>query len=110
MESLAVGQALRDLVQAATEGANGRLAFTRVQRLSDALACFAAQRFDAVLLDLLPPDSDGLEAVERVRAAAPHPPIVVLTGASGTEGVDALQAGAEDYLDCNARRWTSSAW
>jgi serine phosphatase RsbU (regulator of sigma subunit) len=54
---------------------------------------------DCVLLDLGLPDARGLEAVERLRAAAPDAAIVVLTGHDDEQrGVDALSRGAEDYL------------
>jgi serine phosphatase RsbU (regulator of sigma subunit) len=52
-----------------------------------------------VLLDLRLPDAQGLEAVTRVRAAAPAAPIVVLTGLAEAEaGLAAVAAGAQDYL------------
>jgi len=36
--------------------------------------------FDAVLLDLTLPDSRGLPTLNRINAAAPHLPILILTG------------------------------
>jgi PAS domain S-box-containing protein len=58
-----------------------------------------AQAFDAVLLDLTLPDAAGLDAVRRLRAAAPDLPIVVLTGlAEGSVASRALRLGAQDYL------------
>ena len=54
---------------------------------------------DIVLLDLDLPDSTGLATVDRVRAAAPHVPIVVLTGLDDAQsGVQAVKRGAQDYL------------
>lgn len=54
---------------------------------------------DVVLLDLSLPDAHGLETVERMLAAAPTLPIIVLTGlADETIAVHAVQAGAQDYL------------
>jgi DNA-binding NarL/FixJ family response regulator len=54
---------------------------------------------DIVLLDLSMPGMDGLEALPRVRAAAPACEVVVLT-ASGTEEnlLAAIRAGAAGYL------------
>lgn len=57
-----------------------------------------AEGFDAILLDLSLPDSDGAETVKRMRAAALRVPIVVLTSAEGDEIADrCLVAGADAY-------------
>jgi DNA-binding NarL/FixJ family response regulator len=54
---------------------------------------------DLVLLDLTMPGVGGLEALPRVRAAAPYCEVVILT-ASGTEEnlLAAIRAGAAGYL------------
>ena len=54
---------------------------------------------DAVLLDLMLPDSEGIATFERTYAFAPDVPIVVLT-AVDDEGVAmaTVQGGAQDYL------------
>jgi serine phosphatase RsbU (regulator of sigma subunit) len=53
---------------------------------------------DCVLLDLGLPDSVGIPALERVLEAG-APAVVVLTGLAGDEaGLQALAAGAQDYL------------
>ncbi|GIG38534.1 PP2C family protein-serine/threonine phosphatase [Cellulomonas phragmiteti] len=53
---------------------------------------------DCVLLDLGLPDAMGLAALQRVLAAG-APPVVVLTGLTGTDaGVEAVAAGAQDFL------------
>ncbi len=72
------------------------------------LTCFATLRAalddwppdaECVLLDLGLPDAMGLSAVERLRAAVPDVPIVVLTGRPDDGiGRQALAAGAQDYL------------
>jgi diguanylate cyclase (GGDEF)-like protein/PAS domain S-box-containing protein len=54
---------------------------------------------DIILLDLGLPDTQGLEALRRAHAAAPHTPLVVLTGQDDESlAVQALQEGAQDYL------------
>ena len=54
---------------------------------------------ECVLLDLGLPDAVGLSALERLRAAMPDVPIVVLTGhIDDGIGREALAAGAQDYL------------
>ena len=54
---------------------------------------------DLILLDLSMPGLDGLTALPRLREAAPHCEVVVLT-ASGTEEnlLSAIRAGAAGYL------------
>ncbi|HVL87036.1 MAG TPA: protein kinase [Candidatus Thermoplasmatota archaeon] len=69
-------------------------------RLEPALAEAAAGAVDAVLLDLMLPDSVGLATVTRLLAAAPELPVVVLTGAASDEAlaVRAVRAGAQDFV------------
>jgi diguanylate cyclase (GGDEF)-like protein/PAS domain S-box-containing protein len=80
------------------EGAR-RTDVTQVQCMSDAEARLAERVFDIILLDLGLPDAQGLDAVRRARAAAPHVPLVVLTGLDDESlAAQALQEGAQDYL------------
>src|SRR5882724_1797026 len=53
---------------------------THAQCMSEAEKHLAERLVDIVLLDLGLPDAQGLEAVQRVHAAAPRVPLVVLTG------------------------------
>ena len=63
--------------------------------LEEAREALARQTFDVVLLDLALPDSAGLETVDRVSAAAPSVPIVVLTGLADEEvGLETVRHGA----------------
>ena len=81
------------------ETTGGLFHLEAVGRLSEAVTMLTAHPADVVLLDLVLPDSYGLETLQRVRAQAPQVPIVVLTG-SDDEVVarQALHAGAQDYL------------
>jgi len=67
-------------------------------RLDAALDRLARDVFDAVILDLGLPDAHGTVVIERVRAAVPDLPIIVLTGSSPESGPRALAVGAEEYL------------
>jgi PAS domain S-box-containing protein len=70
-----------------------------VERLSDAQAQLQTRVFDVVLLDLLLPDSQGLETFLQLHQQIAHIPIVVLTGLNdATLAIQAVQAGAQDYL------------
>ncbi len=54
---------------------------------------------DVVLLDLGLPDSYGLDSITKLHQDFPDIPIIVLTSAQDeTMGVNAVQAGAQDYL------------
>lgn len=53
---------------------------------------------DVVLLDLGLPDGDGLEVVERLRAWSATPIIVISARGRDRDKVEALDAGADDYL------------
>jgi two-component system KDP operon response regulator KdpE len=55
-------------------------------------------RPDAILLDLGLPDMDGLEVVTRLREWSRTPVIVISARGQETDKVDALDAGADDYL------------
>ena len=55
--------------------------------------------FSCILLDLLLPGTDRLDAVEAIHSLAPDCPIVVLTGMEdGGLAIDAMKAGVQDYL------------
>jgi signal transduction histidine kinase len=70
----------------------------RVGEIHDVLAR-AGRPADVALVDLTLPDSAGLETVERVRAALPDVPIVVLTGTKDEAmGLEAVRSGVQDYL------------
>lgn len=67
--------------------------------LSEGEALIAERDFDLIMLDLTLPDSHGVQTVDRVTAAAPHTPVVVMTGHADAEtGVQAVSRGAQDYL------------
>lgn len=86
------------LVESLLAGVAPNVDVMRVERLQQATEMLPGG-IDCVLLDLGLPDAMGLEAVERLRAAAPDAAIVVLTGHDDEQrGVDALSRGAEDYL------------
>ncbi|MCX6985242.1 MAG: response regulator [Lentisphaerae bacterium] len=65
-----------------------------VTRLSEALECVGAGRFDIVLLDIGLPDSDGLDTLRSMRRQAAQLPILVLAGISHDQGKE----GAQNYL------------
>jgi len=57
-----------------------------------------AQHFDAVILDIMMPEMDGLEVLRRLRAAS-HVPVLMLTGLGDeSDRIVGLEMGADDYL------------
>lgn len=57
-----------------------------------------SHRPDAILLDLGLPDRDGLEVVRNLRTWCETPIIVISARGKEDDKVDALEAGANDYL------------
>ncbi|MCE1205392.1 MAG: response regulator [Holophagaceae bacterium] len=64
----------------------------------EGLALAVQHRPEAILLDLGLPDMDGLEVVSRLREWSRIPVIVISARGQETDKVDALDAGADDYL------------
>jgi PAS domain S-box-containing protein len=70
-----------------------------VQKLSDALARLEKKDIDLVLLNLLLPDSQGLQTFHTLQKSAPEVPVIVLAGSDDHElAIAAVQHGAQDYL------------
>ncbi len=62
------------------------------------LADAAARRPDVVILDLGLPDGDGIDLIRAVRVWSEVPVIVLSARVEEDDKVDALDAGADDYL------------
>ena len=66
---------------------------------AEALAGIGGASPDVVVMDVMMPRLDGIEATRALRAAGNDVPILVLTARdSVTDRVDGLDAGADDYL------------
>jgi two-component system response regulator MprA len=64
-----------------------------------ALDALADQPPDAIVLDVLMPEPNGLEVCRRLRAAGDHTPVLMLTARDTVpDRVAGLDAGADDYL------------
>jgi pilus assembly protein CpaE len=72
---------------------------TPADTLLKALELASTKRFDAALVDLNLPDSNGLETFLAIQRAAPSLAIVVLSSCEGDEiPLKAVELGAQDYL------------
>jgi two-component system response regulator MprA len=66
---------------------------------AEALASIASAAPDAVVMDVMMPRLDGIEATRALRAAGSDLPILVLTARDSVgDRVEGLDAGADDYL------------
>ncbi len=58
----------------------------------------ASHNPDTILLDLGLPDIDGVEVIRRIRSWSNTPIIVISARSEDSDKIDALDAGADDYL------------
>jgi DNA-binding NarL/FixJ family response regulator len=90
---------LRLTAEALRESASVEFRLTSRALVGEAIEQLETVPFDAVLLDLSLPDSQGLSTVTRLLGAAPEIPIVVLTGVNDEElGSQAIAAGVQEFL------------
>jgi diguanylate cyclase (GGDEF)-like protein len=89
-----------DLLAFALDQASGRnYEIHRVRSLAEMREVLLFFQPDIVLLDLHLPDSRGIETVRQAVTAIHDTPILVLTGRADEEiGLDAVVAGAQDFL------------
>ncbi|MGM0652351.1 MAG: response regulator transcription factor, partial [Bacillota bacterium] len=64
----------------------------------EALNIIATEPVTAMILDLGLPDMDGLDIIKKLRTFSDMPIIIVSARDQDTEKVEALDAGADDYL------------
>ncbi|MHB8069507.1 MAG: sigma-54-dependent transcriptional regulator [Desulfobaccales bacterium] len=63
------------------------------------LALLEKISFDAILLDLVMPDIDGLETLKRIRAIDPDSEVIIITGYGTIQSaVESIKAGAFHFL------------
>jgi diguanylate cyclase (GGDEF)-like protein len=86
-------------LQEMVKGQEALVELTWLPCLEGALEQLKNEHFDALLLNLSLPDSEGLDAIRRANDRADIP-IIVLTSLTDTEhsGIEALLAGAADHL------------
>lgn len=76
-----------------------RLDILCLPTLQQALTALDEKSWDLILLDLMLPDSSGIQTFNMVRSRASHTPIVIMSGLDNDLlAIDAVRKGAEDYL------------
>jgi two-component system, OmpR family, KDP operon response regulator KdpE len=68
------------------------------ENAASGLAAFAQTKPDLIILDLGLPDLDGIEVIRRIRQSNAVPIVILSVRNDETGKVDALDAGADDYV------------
>jgi DNA-binding response OmpR family regulator len=64
----------------------------------EGLAALKQDQFDAVILDIMLPDLDGLEVCRRVRESSDVPILMLTARGDASDRIVGLEIGADDYL------------
>lgn len=65
---------------------------------AEAIALQAAEPFDALVLDLMLPDMDGLDICRQIRARSATPILMLTARGDAMDRIVGLELGADDYL------------
>lgn len=90
-------RAIRNLITTTLNAAHSYTLLTAATGESAVLQA-ASKNPDIIILDLGLPDVDGMEVIRKVRTWSDHPIIVVSARSEDRDKIDALDAGADDYL------------
>ena len=89
-------KAIKNLISTALE--MDGYAFSLAENGSQAILSAASGKPDIVLLDLGLPDLDGVQVIEKIRTWSQMPIIVISARSEDRDKIEALDAGADDYL------------
>src|SRR5882757_1626000 len=87
---------LAEMVSDYLGGAGFRLTLAPTAREGESL--LKREAFDAVILDLMLPDADGLELCRRLRTSSDLPILMLTARGEPMDRVIGLEVGADDYL------------
>lgn len=66
----------------------------------EALNKIKDQSYDAIILDLVMPEMDGIETLKKLLSERPELQVILMTGhASLEKGIEAVKLGAMDFLE-----------
>ena len=70
-----------------------------VENGDDALVEYEKSVFDVVMADLIMPNMDGMEAMDRIQEIAPDVPVIMISGHGNIDtAVEAVKKGAFDFI------------
>lgn len=72
--------------------------FLTARNGKEALSLFLSRKPEIVLLDLGLPDMDGVDIIQKIREFSDTPILVLSARTEDTDKIEALDAGADDYL------------
>jgi len=91
----------QDFLDALSERMRARdMEVTTSTSATDALEKAKKEPYDAIVLDLMMPEMDGLEALQKIKKNNPNLQVILLTGHATVEkGIEAMKLGATDFLE-----------
>ena len=91
----------QDFLDALSERMRARdMEVTTSTSATDALKKAEKGSYDAIVLDLMMPEMDGLEALQEIKKNNPDLQVILLTGHATVEkGIEAMKLGATDFLE-----------
>ncbi len=73
---------------------------TKAESAMSALEQVESGGFDAIVMDLMMPGMDGLEALKAIKQKNPDLQVILLTGhATMEKGIEAMKLGAMDFVE-----------
>lgn len=67
---------------------------------AEAIRLAEKESFDAIIVDLMMPEMDGIEALKLLKQKKPETQVILLTGHATLEkGIEAMKLGAVDFLE-----------
>ena len=101
MEKVLLVDDEKDFLEAMSERMRARdMNVTTTTSPTEALKKVQEESYDAVILDLMMPEMDGLETLKELKRKNPDIQVILLTGhATVQKGVEAMKLGAVDLLE-----------
>ncbi|MFO7727597.1 MAG: response regulator [Desulfonatronovibrio sp.] len=91
----------QDFLKALSERMQAKgLEITPATSGEEAVEAVKDEFFDAVVLDMMMPNLDGIETLKKIKEVNPDVQVILLTGhATVDKGIEAMKLGAMDFLE-----------